>query len=547
MSKAIIQKADKETVSTWLGTRGAFLVVLAVVELPFLAFLYDPLAINDTSPAWLTVRAVLREAVPTALFFGVALAIVMTPQRQDLKRAWAVAAHNHPWRAPFFINLALFVVIAVSTPLFNAYGAELNNPPWRLFWLWSAGAIATYGALFLAGAPLKFWLNFLARHRVSVALAAGAALLIETAALLSRQSWNALSEATFTVSAAILNLYERDVTTIPEQRIIGVGDFDVNIAAACSGYEGIGLVLTFLAIYLWIFRAHLKFPNVFLVLPFGIAAIWLLNALRIAFLVSLGAHISPEIAIGGFHSQAGWMMFLVVTVGIMVATHRIKFFHKDGTTVNSEPSPAAQQATALLAPFLAMMLAAIIASAFANDSDWLYALRVTAISLGVFAFWRFYRTMNWRAGFEPVLLGLLVGVLWIASDPGRETETNLGQWLADLAPPLFAVWIILRLTGTILLVPLAEELAFRGYLHRKLISARFEQISEAAFSWKAFLISSMLFGLLHERWLAGALAGAVFAVALYRSRKLSGAIIAHMTANAVIAIWAVAMGQWSLL
>jgi CAAX protease family protein len=48
-----------------------------------------------------------------------------------------------------------------------------------------------------------------------------------------------------------------------------------------------------------------------------------------------------------------------------------------------------------------------------------------------------------------------------------------------------------------------------------------------------------------RRWVAGGLAGA--ALALYRSGKVTGAIIAHMSANAVIAFWAIVFGQWSLL
>lgn len=546
MSEASTQKATEGPAPAG-PARAVLLAALAAVELPLLAFLYDPLTINDTAPGWLATRAILREGVPAMLFFGAALAIIMTPHRREVRHSWTAMAHHHPWRGPLAVNLVLFTALAILTPAFNAYGAQLDQPPWGLFWLWSAGVATAYAVLLFAMAPLEFWRDFVNRHRTSIALAAGAAMVIQTAAVLSRQSWNALSEATFTVSAAILRLYEQDVSTIPEQRVIGVGEFDVNIAAACSGYEGIGLVVTFLAVYLWIFRTNLKFPNVFWVLPIGVAAIWLLNALRIALLVSIGAHISPEIAIGGFHSQAGWMMFLIVTIGIMITTHRISFFRKSGEVENKAPSPAAYEATALLAPFLAMMAAAIVAGAFANDGDWLYALRVAAISLAVFACWRFYRAMDWRIGAEPFLAGLLVGVLWIASDPGHGMQTELGAWLNGLAPPLFALWIALRVTGAVLLVPLAEELAFRGYLHRKLVSARFEQVSEAAFSWKAFLVSSILFGTLHERWLAGFLAGAVFALVLYRSGKLSGAIAAHMTANAVIAIWAVAMRQWSLL
>ncbi|NOX93592.1 MAG: exosortase E/protease, VPEID-CTERM system, partial [Alphaproteobacteria bacterium] len=361
------------------------------------------------------------------------------------------------------------------------------------------------------------------------------------------QSWNALSEATFHFSAFILRLYENNVMTDAGARNIGIGDFEVNIAAACSGFEGIGLVLTFTSIYLWIFRRELRFPNVFMVLPIGVAAIWILNSVRIALLISLGAHVSPEIAVAGFHSQAGWMMFLIVTIGIMLGVHRLPYFHKTSTSAPATaPSPAVFEATALLSPFLAMTAAGIIAAAFTGAGYWLYGLRVAALSLALFAFWRFYRALDWRIGWEPIVLGCLVGAGWIATDPATGGNA-LGTWLATLGPLSAAAWIAMRVIGTILLVPIAEELAFRGYLHRKLIADKFETVAQGAFSWKAFVISSILFGVLHERWLSGALAGAVFAFALYRSGKLTGAITAHISANAVIAFWAIVFGQWSLL
>ena len=37
-----------------------------------------------------------------------------------------------------------------------------------------------------------------------------------------------------------------------------VRDFEVEISAVCSGYEGVGLVVSFLAIYLWTFRSRLR-------------------------------------------------------------------------------------------------------------------------------------------------------------------------------------------------------------------------------------------------------------------------------------------------
>ena len=143
------------------------------------------------------------------------------------------------------------------------------------------------------------------------------------------------------------------------------------------------------------------------------------------------------------------------------------------------------------------------------------------------------------------MLGLVVGAGWIATDPNAG-EGDLGPWLETLGPAAALFWVAMRVVGTTLLVPLAEELAFRGYLHRKLIADKFETVAEGAFAWKAFFISSGLFALLHERWLSGAIAGAVFAIALYRSGKITGAIAAHMSANAVIAFWAIIFKQWSL-
>jgi CAAX prenyl protease-like protein len=96
-------------------------------------------------------------------------------------------------------------------------------------------------------------------------------------------------------------------------------------------------------------------------------------------------------------------------------------------------------------------------------------------------------------------------------------------------------------------VPIAEELAFRGYLHRLLISARFESVGFGEFRVLAFLGSSLAFGLLHERWLAAALAGAVYALLMYRTKRLSDPIAAHIASNAAILLWAIAAGQWSLL
>jgi CAAX prenyl protease-like protein len=97
------------------------------------------------------------------------------------------------------------------------------------------------------------------------------------------------------------------------------------------------------------------------------------------------------------------------------------------------------------------------------------------------------------------------------------------------------------------MVPIAEELAFRGYLYRVIISTRFEEVDFRTFSWVALIVSSVLFGFMHDRWLSAAFAGAVYALLMCRSGQISDAIAAHMVTNAVVFGWAVALHQWSLL
>jgi CAAX prenyl protease-like protein len=138
-----------------------------------------------------------------------------------------------------------------------------------------------------------------------------------------------------------------------------------------------------------------------------------------------------------------------------------------------------------------------------------------------------------------------VFLIWALLVPGSGSDgqplaARLAQWPAWLA----AAWVLFRVLGSVVTVPLAEELAFRGYLIRKLVARDFEQVRPGHFTWFSFILSSLLFGLLHQHLLAGALAGAAFALALYRRGRVGDAILAHMTSNALIAVAVLAAGRW---
>ena len=429
---------------------------------------------------------------------------------------------------------------------------------------WALGypllVLTTATSLFLLAAPITFWSSVLKSWRLEAMIAAGVtaiALLMgllpkhSWAIFLSKENWELLIVATLQFSYWILALFQDNAFMDPGTRILGAGNFSVQIFGPCSGYEGMALVAVFLVGYLCIFRRSLRFPNVLILFPVGMAVIWLLNAVRIALLVWIGTNVSPEIALGGFHSQFGWMCFLLVAITIMTSAQRISFF------AMAAPAPPSGNPDRLkvetnyvlvfLAPFIALMAAQILVRAASPYEHALYAIKVVAVAIVLYCFRHMYARMWNPPSSLSLLIGIASGLLWIATDSNSITEAPLGSWLAQLTPVAFVAWLIVRAIGSIFMVPIAEELAFRGYLYRVIISTRFEEVDFRTFSWVALIVSSVLFGFMHDRWLSAAFAGAVYALLMCRSGQISDAIAAHMVTNAVVFGWAVALHQWSLL
>ena len=193
------------------------------------------------------------------------------------------------------------------------------------------------------------------------------------------------------------------------------------------------------------------------------------------------------------------------------------------------------------------MAATMVTSASSSGFDVLYPLRVVAIAIVLCYFRKSYKGLGWKWTWQAPAIGTAVFMIWILLEPNVDSsKTALSQGLAELTSGSAAVWLVFRVLGSVITVPLAEELAFRGYLLRKLIAKDFENVPLGRFTWFSFMLTSVLFGLLHERWFAGTLAGMGYALALYRRGQLGDAVIAHMTTNALIAIFVLTQAKWSL-
>jgi CAAX prenyl protease-like protein len=96
-------------------------------------------------------------------------------------------------------------------------------------------------------------------------------------------------------------------------------------------------------------------------------------------------------------------------------------------------------------------------------------------------------------------------------------------------------------------VPLAEELAYRGYFLRRLVAADFDSVSFADVGWIPVLVTAVAYGILSgPLWSAGIAAGIVFALLLTRTRRMGEAVAAHAFANALLCAAALLGSQWQL-
>ena len=401
--------------------------------------------------------------------------------------------------------------------------------------------------------PFSLWRGFLARQARPILgislVATGVAIF---AGRVVELLWRPLAASTFWIVERLLSLFYTDVTSQSSDLVIGTSRFTIEIAPACSGYEGIGLVLAFLSFFFWCFRRDLRFPQVLLLLPAAIVVIWLTNAARVAALIAVGTSVSLDIALGGFHSQVGWLAFNAVALAFVAVAWHVPWFRSESRQPSSVASVVNPTAPYLL-PFLALIAAAMITGALSDGFDRLYGLRVIAAGAALCCFARHYRqqgVLNWTFSLAPIAIGAVVFGIWMAAErffgaaPGL--QTTMAEALSSMPEVAVYGWVIFRAIGSICIVPLVEELAFRGYLTRRLVNADFESVPLAHFSWFALLVSSAVFGLMHGRWLAGTVAGVLFALAMYRRGQLMDAVVAHAVANGLITAYVLTTGNWAV-
>lgn len=449
---------------------------------------------------------------------------------------------------PLLVNMAGFVLAMVPALLLREGGGTAMMGP--AFTLWAAGM-----GLILAGllgwlAPWDRWRAFLRDAGPSLVLVVVAGGLAPTLAVYLRPIWQieTISAMTFRAVSLLVESLGYDLYVDPLRKHIGEGDFIISVAPACSGIEGIALVTIFVSLYLWLFRSELRFPRAFLLYPIGIAASVALNVVRIAVLLLIGIEGQPDLAVGGFHSHAGWLMFTIVALGIILVARRVPALHRAPVARAAAAAPLPplwrDPVAARILPFAVFMLTAVAAPAISQNPAMFYPIRVILLAAAVAMIWPALRDIVWRVAPSSWLAGILVGLLWVLIPVApAEGPPPYGT----LSGGLVVLWFLFRGIGTILLVPLVEELFFRDYLEGRLRGASLDCPAPLMRVIMAAIITAGLFALLHDRWVEAFLAGLIFSVVARRQGRIADAIAAHAAANAVVFAVASATGNLAII
>jgi CAAX prenyl protease-like protein len=232
---------------------------------------------------------------------------------------------------------------------------------------------------------------------------------------------------------------------------------------------------------------------------------------------------------------------------------------KDMSTEPAESRPGAgvlgHPAIPYVAPFVAFILLLGVNHYVPFEPGYVYALWFSLIFGLILTVSRPVIPFQISNYVGSGLLGVAVFVLWIAPDvlwPSYRQSSLfnnglLGSPKSSLDPSLKSslLFIVFRILNSVVNVPVLEELFWRGWLMRWLISTDFRKVPMGAYTAQSFWMVAVLFASEHgSYWDVGLATGVIFNWWMVRTRSLSDCIFCHAVTNGCLAVYVLARDQW---
>jgi CAAX prenyl protease-like protein len=192
-----------------------------------------------------------------------------------------------------------------------------------------------------------------------------------------------------------------------------------------------------------------------------------------------------------------------------------------------------------------------VGGAFWLDSPeyWIYPAQTIVCGALLLWFWREY---EFRAASRIVFaaaVALLVFALWIAPQEFLGFAPRLGGFNPEIfsgQPITYWAVVALRFVRLVIVVPLVEEIFWRGFLLRYFVNEKFYTVPFGTFSWLSFATVTVGFGFSHSRadWIPAVIAGALYNCVAYRTKNLTSCVLTHAITNLLLGLWIMKTRQW---
>ena len=190
---------------------------------------------------------------------------------------------------------------------------------------------------------------------------------------------------------------------------------------------------------------------------------------------------------------------------------------------------------------------------FSKPQYWMHPAQVLVCGALLIRWWHHYEWRPPTRVFFTVFIGVLTLVLWVSPIAYFVEHFFPKQArVAGFDPAFFGSHGLpyysnlgIRFFRMVIIVPLVEEIFWRGFLLRWLIDSDFTKVPIGTFQWKSFSIVSVLFMLEHTPpdWPAALLTGALFNIVAMRTRSLSSCVLVHAVTNFLLGVYILYTGK----
>ena len=213
-------------------------------------------------------------------------------------------------------------------------------------------------------------------------------------------------------------------------------------------------------------------------------------------------------------------------------------------------------------PFCLYVLPAYIESSDAQSPAYMMVCTLKGVLafMAIVAFRRSYPQFATRGFALAVAAGIVGFTIWIGLDRVQSSIPFLRdsiQYLqgvragfnpfAEGAPShVQLAFIAVRMIELALVVPLVEEVFWRGFLSRYLISEDFQRVPQGTFTRSSFLIVALMFTSVHPEMLSAFAWGCMINLLYLRTKNLWACVVMHSVTNGLLGVYVLMTQRWYL-